>query len=184
MSMPFELKPSDFESEERYIEHLRNKHNQPQTEECKRYPAGRNKTLIIKTVKTKRKPKSKNDRRLCLTSIVSNPDNITLVALKQTDKNYTLWLYPEGRRLNRDEELRLLSSLMAWRRFRAVRNSNRWALRGPKSLGKMHLSTKCLKYSDKELVNAVNFQLRRIVKKYLKFADEYIEPEESETKIK
>ncbi len=165
--MPFTLKPSDFADEEHYQKYLKRQQDAPLTEECRKYPAGRNKTLVIKTVRSKSKPRKRNDRRLCLVNIVSNPENIKLVALKQADRNYSLWLYPEGRRVNSNEELSLASSFLAWRKFRKIRKSlASYTPEEAKAKLKKWLNAKSIEITDKKLVDATNNQLERLVKKY------------------
>jgi hypothetical protein len=171
--MPLEIDRSYFDDDAHYDKYLKKLDSKEKTETCKKYPAGRNKTLIIKTVSSRKKPKHKNDRRLCLTSIVSNPKNITLVALKQTDKNFSLWMYPEGRRLNSDEEENLLSSLLAWRKFK--KNMRKVTPKVSLLLGITHVRTKytTMVLKDKILMEKINFQYRRILRKYTKLVDEY-----------
>jgi hypothetical protein len=171
--MPLEIDRSYFDDDAHYDKYLKKLDNKEVTETCKKYPAGRNKTLIIKTVSSRKKPKRKNDRRLCLTCITSNPQNIKLVTLKQTDKNFSLWLYPEGRRLNNDEEENLLSSLLAWRKFKRI--SKRVIPEGELLLGIMHLGTRSttMVLKDKNLMVKINSPYRRILRKYTKLLDEY-----------
>jgi hypothetical protein len=156
------------------------------TETCKKYPAGRNKTLIIKTVRNKKVVKRKNKNRLCLVHIASNPRDISLVTLKQSDKNYSLWLYPEGRQVNSLDELRLLSSLLAWRIFKKNRY---WTGRATKMLGISNLSTKLVsrksfRLTEPTIVDAVNYQYARICRKYLKAGNDVNAANLTEQEIK
>jgi hypothetical protein len=131
------------------------------------YPAGRGKKLIIKTVESRGKIKTgKNPRRLCICNIPSNPQNIKVSVLKKADKNYQVYLYPEGRRLSSDEFNDLLASLFAFRIFK-----KRGAPSTTLFVGKNAPRYRFL-LQEKELVAKINLQLKRLIKQYGKFKGE------------
>jgi len=144
-----------------------NKKSRGDIEKVQIYPAGRGRKLVIKTVTARTQKHEPNPRRLCLVRIPSNPQPITVVALKKTDRFFTLWLYPEGRRLSRDEFDELLAGLLAYRKYVRV------SPRSHELLGKMHLSLKSITIRDGQMIERVNHQLKRLARRYNKFEGEY-----------
>jgi len=141
-------------------------------EKCEIYPAGRGKKLIIKIVDSKQKKNKPNKRRLCLLNLASNPKNIQWVAYKPQDRQFSFYMYPEGRRLSQEEILDALASILAYRIFA------RKYKKSPEShllLGKRHLSLKCTTVTLKEtaLIQRVNLQLKRLSKQFDKWSEAY-----------
>jgi hypothetical protein len=133
------------------------------TEKIDIYPAGRGKKLIIKTVVAKKTKRQKNPKRLCLCSFPSNPENVNLSVLQKGDGEFTFWIYPEGRRLDKDEFNIMLGCLLAYRKFRW--GNKKGSEFRSKSLGFLHLS---LKLTDREILKVYNSQLKRISEHYSK----------------
>jgi len=97
------------------------------TEFIKVFPAGRNKKAVFKIVESEKEPpKQRNPNRLLLSTLPANPQSICFVAYAKEhkgynklldDRKYALVIYPEARRLSRQEMYDVTGCVYAWLRF-------------------------------------------------------------------
>lgn len=82
----------------------------PRTDSIEIYPAGRGKIISIVKKSIPPKPRKKHDPRFVHFWLPSNPDNIAMI--EYLDPKKRIYLFPEGRRLEREDRLKMAASLV------------------------------------------------------------------------
>ena len=84
----------------------------PKLEEIATYPAGRGKVLIIAKKSMPKKPQKSPSPRHTHYYLKSNPEPISLVEYQNNDRK-AIYLFPEGRKMEYEERLKLAAALIA-----------------------------------------------------------------------
>lgn len=97
------------------------------TEYIKCFPAGRNKKAVFKIIESEKEPpKQRNPNRMLLLSLPANPQSICFVVYHKEHKGYNkilgdrknaLVIYPERRRLSKEEREKVVASFVAFQYF-------------------------------------------------------------------